>query len=306
MRKLDYHHRLRKPTIGRASRTYHLVGRKKWRKRILISLAIFVLAGFFYFLFYSDFFKIQDIDIIDISQGSENRGIASIAPSARSLAMTTLVKQASDQKRFYIFSQNNIFILNKNQLEEKILTKYNFEELKIFKKLPNKLKIKIKEKLPFLILNYAGSHWFLDREGRILEEVIEEKIKENNLPLVSTGYSLTSSANPKIFIKQKIFTEERVDFIKKIFLGLLSIIPSSWGERPEGAIDRISWFIVPSQKEPKLIVKTSEGWEIYFDSLGDPKSQLQNLEIILKEKIKENRKNLKYIDLRFGEKVYYH
>ena len=51
-------------------------------------------------------------------------------------------------------------------------------------------------------------------------------------------------------------------------------------------------------------IKTSEGWEIYFNPSKDLDWQLTELGILLKEKIlPEKRRNLQYIDLRF-EKIY--
>jgi cell division septal protein FtsQ len=302
-KRINYY-RLEKPKIGRASRLYYLERKIKWRRRVLISLALVILAGFFYFFFYSDFFKIQEITVVDMNQDSKSHEIASVAPSGRFLAMTMLAKQALDQKRFLIFSQKNIFLFDKNQLKDRILAKYNLEELKILKKLPRKLEIRLKEKLPFLILNYFGDSWFVDQKGLILEKTSEEKTEENQLPLVSVEFPLTNPANPEISIKQKIFTERRVWFIKEIFLRLPLILSPQKEELREKKID-ILYFIVPSPKEPKVVVKTAENWEIYFNSLASPEEQLQKLELILKEKIRGDRKNLKYIDLRFGERVYY-
>ena len=54
----------------------------------------------------------------------------------------------------------------------------------------------------------------------------------------------------------------------------------------------------------RLNIKTSEGWEIYFNLQEDIDWQLTELALILKEKISpEKRGEIKYIDLRF-EKVF--
>jgi len=58
-------------------------------------------------------------------------------------------------------------------------------------------------------------------------------------------------------------------------------------------------FLVFSQR---LNVKTDEDWEIYFDPRGDLNWQLTKLNSVLKEKIPpEKRKDLEYIELRFGD-----
>ena len=49
---------------------------------------------------------------------------------------------------------------------------------------------------------------------------------------------------------------------------------------------------------------TTDGYRILFDVTGDIDAQAQRLELIRKEKIKDVSK-LEYIDLRFGDHVYY-
>jgi len=53
-----------------------------------------------------------------------------------------------------------------------------------------------------------------------------------------------------------------------------------------------------------LDVKTSEGWEIYFNLKKDINWQLTELDFLLKERIPPDKKgNVEYIDLRF-ERIY--
>ena len=53
-------------------------------------------------------------------------------------------------------------------------------------------------------------------------------------------------------------------------------------------------------------VKTNAGWHIYLKMNDDIKAQLENLDLTLKNSIApDEQSKLEYIDLRFGEKVYY-
>ncbi len=56
--------------------------------------------------------------------------------------------------------------------------------------------------------------------------------------------------------------------------------------------------------EPTLVVRTSEGWDIRFDASFDLELQMQKLSLTLKERLQQ-RKNLKYIDVRFGDRVFF-
>lgn len=277
---LDYH---QKPKRIQLPRVYYLTGRAKWKRRLSIGLIILVITGGSYFLLYSDYFKIQKI----ILKGEEKITTQEIE---------SLVNQISNQKRFLIFSQKNIFLFNKNQFKRIISEKYNLQELKILKKLPSKLEIEIKERLPFLVLAQEENLWLLGDKGQILEKIPGEKIIKNSLPLVSVSTTPNNLTNLALSPGQKIFSKERVYFITEIFRKLPSKVENL----------KIISFKIPDLKESKIIVKTQEEWEIYLDENFTAEEQLNNLYLILREKIKkEERKNLKYIDLRFGEKIYY-
>ena len=69
---------------------------------------------------------------------------------------------------------------------------------------------------------------------------------------------------------------------------------------------KLSDFKIPVKEflivsEEKLEVLTSEDWKIYLSLRADIDWQMTKLRAVLEEKIPpENRKNLEYIELRFG------
>lgn len=61
-----------------------------------------------------------------------------------------------------------------------------------------------------------------------------------------------------------------------------------------------------SQKNPRDIrAKTSEGFEIIFNRDDDFQSIFRVLKSVLDEEIRDKRSKIEYIDLRFGNKVFY-
>ena len=53
--------------------------------------------------------------------------------------------------------------------------------------------------------------------------------------------------------------------------------------------------------DERINIKTSDGWEIYLNPKGDIEWQLTKLRVDLEEEIpQERRKDLEYIELRFG------
>ena len=55
----------------------------------------------------------------------------------------------------------------------------------------------------------------------------------------------------------------------------------------------------------KIIVNTKNGFKVFFNEEKDFLEQVDNLTLILNREIKLNINNIEYIDLRFGNKIYY-
>ncbi|MBI4426414.1 MAG: hypothetical protein HY567_02460 [Candidatus Kerfeldbacteria bacterium] len=58
-------------------------------------------------------------------------------------------------------------------------------------------------------------------------------------------------------------------------------------------------------REPTLVVKTTEAWELRLDSSGNLDAQLEKLRVALTERLNRQRQQLQYIDVRFGDRVFY-
>ena len=64
-------------------------------------------------------------------------------------------------------------------------------------------------------------------------------------------------------------------------------------------------FLLSDVLVGEIHVVTEEGWRILFDSNADMQEQLRKLSLVLKEKIKEERAGIEYIDLRIDGRVYF-
>ena len=63
-------------------------------------------------------------------------------------------------------------------------------------------------------------------------------------------------------------------------------------------------FVFNKSNETIEII-TGEEWSIFIDESVSPETALENLILSLREEIKEKRADLDYVDLRYGNKVYY-
>lgn len=75
----------------------------------------------------------------------------------------------------------------------------------------------------------------------------------------------------------------------------------------EGGLgERLGSAVGIELNEERLTVRTEAGPRLYFNLERDVKNQLANLRLLLSDKLSEtDLKTLEYVDLRFGNRVYY-
>ena len=179
-------------------------------------------------------------------------------------------EKISEQEIKEIISLNsgNIFLTNFKKLNQIILERYiQIAGINFKRKFPGRLVVQVSERRPELV--FCDSEcFFVDVEGVAFEKVSE--ISSNML-----------------VVRAENVNKERLGQVIKIKSGLK--IP-------------IEEILIVSDK--RFNVKTSEGWQIYFDPREKLDRHIEELDILLKEKLPfEKRKHLEYIDLRF-EKIF--
>ncbi|MBL7150227.1 MAG: cell division protein FtsQ/DivIB [Candidatus Pacebacteria bacterium] len=131
---------------------------------------------------------------------------------------------------------------------------------------------------PFAATREAEDCFYIDKEGIIFEE---------NPP--RTGFIISPEEQ-----RTQVFLGEKV--IEKVLLESIFEIQRKLKESLKINIEEI----IILEKE-KINAKTFEDWEIYFNPTGDINWQLTKLSLVLEKEIPpERRKDLEYIDLRFG------
>ena len=240
----------------------------------LVILALIFLGGIFYLIFLSSFFQVQEIEI----SGNEK-------VSSKDILAT--VQEKLNQKLIF-FSTKSIFLVNLNQIKKDILKNFpQIAEIDLKRKFPEILELKIEERKPIAIFNFEESYFFIDKKGVIFEEV--------SAPL--ENFFLTGFTLPEI--KSSFLTEKPKLGEKVVEEELLSKILKISSEFKNLKVKIVEVKIVSDER---INLKTSEGWEIYFDPKKDLIWQLTKLKVDLENLIPfERRKDLEYIELRFGD-----
>lgn len=232
-----------------------------------ITLLILILSGILiYFVVFSQKFWVKSIRI----SGNQKVDTSEIE---------SLVKEKINRQLFSFHSQS-IFLSDTDDISESLLIKFpQIEKAKIKEEFPDVLLVEITERVPAGVWCYNEDCFSIDKSGVIFEKSIPEATK---------WVIRSDNADPLLFPGKKVIDEKIMDSISKIERKLDTDIKVGAKE-----------FVVFNNE--RINVKTLEGWEIYFSQSGNIDWQLTKLKLVLEKEIPlERRKELEYIELRFG------
>lgn len=281
----------------RQGRKINFSGKRIKSLRFLLIAAIILSAivGIGYLSAFSSFFKIREISIEGISRIPRED-------------IERAVKESLDKKILFWKFESNFLTFSSHSLGatlREIFPQIDF--IKISRKPFHSLVIKISERkevgiwcgakkienaeetvtgiLPIAQGEKTGDCFYIDKKGIIFNY---SPRLGGSLFLVIKDFS-----SRELQIGEKTADEKFMDNLIKLRNKITSNMEFKVYEFK---------FYSPSD----LKMSTSEGWEAYFNPSADLEKQYDDLELILKEKIRpEERENLKYIDLRMEGRVYY-
>jgi cell division septal protein FtsQ len=187
-----------------------------------------------------------------------------------------------------IYSKS-IFFINSEKIDKTVLADFPIiESVEMDKNFPQTLIIKISERKPIaLYCSNDGKCFLIDQNGIIFEPASTDK------PYLIVRQNLNSDKS--IFTGENVINQKIIGTIEKIKKDLKDNFNIDVNEA------MISTPI-------RLNIKTSENWQIYFDTGDDSNidTQITKLNLLLNGDINSDlRKKLKYIDLRFTNRAYY-
>ncbi len=253
-------------------------GRIKKRRiiiRIILLFLIFVIviAGIISF-FYIPKLKIQKISIKSYSEKIDKD------------ELSKYISNYLDKKYLGIFPLANFFLFPKNEVKLNILKDFPYvKEVTLDKNFPDTINLEIKEREPEAILCYENDCSFLDEDSFIFQKA----------PFFSGStvvkFRDERSGSNRLFLGDKLLDNNQFKNLIK-FKDLLK------SEKIE--VDEI---ILKDENIYNIV--TSDNWRIIINNENNIDDTLINLKTIINSKIKDKIKNLEYIDLRFGNKVFY-
>lgn len=270
------------------SKIKHLVPDLSWRfKLFLAGLGALILLLVWVFLF-SPLFTVKYVEVIINSPKAD-----SIPADLRLKEddIRQIVIEQTKSKFLKIIPRGNLFLFNKNLLEEKLAAKFCFHNLNIKKKFLHSVIVSLDEMEYAIVWQEGDKYYYADVDGKIITEANPLEIKHRQYPLVH------NQEGSKV-VDNSITDFPYINFVVELF------------SKARKTLDQlnIERFIVGGEINT-IKMAIENGPIIYFNTTNVDgyliDKQLNKLKIVIQEKLKQDFLKKDYIDLRYGDRIYY-
>lgn len=184
--------------------------------------------------------------------------------------------------KFLFFEASNYFLIPIDDLNDELIATYNLEEVNIQKKWPHSLEITVKEKSSHFIWQKDDSIYLLDATGLLNRQI----------SILDDKYLVLDDQREQRPAGDQIFNSEEINIINQIYLNWMDMIAS------KSKLEKITIY-----NDWSIELNTQIGFYVKIDKDQDIHEQLSNLKTVLEENI--TGVDIDYIDIRFGDKVYF-
>lgn len=187
-----------------------------------------------------------------------------------------------------LIGKNNLLLYNKSELERQLNEKYYLDNLTVKRKLFHTLAINLREKQQTAVWHEDEQYYYIDGDGYIINQTDPLNINGTSYPLIE---NLTAI---KIDGRKANINKEAIDYILNLF--------NEFKDKKHNF--EIERFIIDKDVNTVKMAILS-GPKIYFNTKAALSEQATKLDLIIKDKLKNDFKTIKeYIDLRYANNVY--
>jgi len=284
---------------------------------ILIAVGVTLLLVGFWYLFWSQSFRVSNVTIEGVSADT-------------STVIRELMEGRLQKRRLIALPQASIFIFDAKAAESDIVQKFYLNSLEIRKKLPGTILVKAEEKTPVGAFLARGQFLAIDENGYVIRELTKrERVALVDLPEGFEGVAAgelgaesvgvgdidpNAVVDPDANRKNSNPTPLILDWdrVEGTYLPgnvaianeMLKLVLQSYSQLPDVSGAGVRWFVLdPAADTVDVMLKG--GWHAYLTTLIPFETQATRLSLVLKEKIGERRGELEYIDLRYDERIFF-
>lgn len=196
-----------------------------------------------------------------------------------------VVRRYLQQRALLVFKSSNQFLFSSDKLNAELEGAFALANVSLGQS-GGTLTITVEERTSNLIWITEEGRYVVDLEGIINREIALDQILDIPLPIFNDTNDLDVSVGDRVMTESEI---------QNIF-NFLEHLEGQGIEYTEIKVDRLAgkW----------MSVQTVIGFEILFDSVGDISLQAKHLDSVILEEV-DDLTTLEYIDVRFGDHVYY-
>ncbi len=275
----------------------HVGSSKQWKWIVAAFALIGGCSACVWLIFFSQLFRIEYINV----------SATGIDPGY----VRTLIFKFMDTHAG-VFSAQNLLFFNTSRASENLAEVVHIDTISFDKKFPKTLHVTITGKPFRAVVYHQGRFYDLSSQGKILQEIDGSAL--GPYPVFLTQYT---NAGGFLRIPKKQASKEALSFPLIMFdtsgtstlsdfqidsTTLSAILDSAKTfTRDTGPI----FFFRVGSEQGNFTAVTFEGWSLRLSSGENIRDQWQRLQTFLTSIDKTARKSLDYIDLRFGNRVYY-
>ncbi len=226
-------------------------------------------------------------------------------------SVRSVVKRQLEGSIFLLIPRSSFLFVRSPKLSEEIIRAFpRIKEIKIEKTLSDTITVNVKEREFWGILCNDLQTFDIEENNQKNEEtlgVAKEVVVSVCVYIDKEGFSYEYAPNSSGSLITKIKTDyPEIKIGSMVLDGKIVERMHFLGREIKRAIGTEAVGYEFSFKIPSEIrVVTSDGFRIYFNVEDDFQNVFRVLKTILDEEIKEKRTRLQYIDVRFGNKVFY-
>ncbi len=270
-------------------------GQRLWRGRLLFAAGLIAVGGWIWFAGFSSTFRVTDIQI-----NGANR--------IPNWEIHDAITEALKKRRWLLFPQTSVITASEDDLIAALNERFVLESLTITKKPPHTLIVDLKERVSAILLQMPdGSQGLIDLQGAVTRlykpaEALDVIPKQG--PTLDEQQGRSRAQYPPLFDDKNETLELRDQAVRPEVVQAVIELPKLFDARFNRA-PYLAETHIDGKSSQTLRVVTSEGWAIYLDASGKLSEQLENAQTILRTKVGPDRKNLDYVDVRFGDKIFF-
>ncbi len=278
-KKIDYSRKqYRNPFFSQKHNQAKHQPQDKWLILKAFGVAMVVVAaicGSVWAVCYSPWF-----DIVNLS--------VTVPPKISRQEIETVIWNQINGNRMLVIPQRNLIFTDARKLESVLRERYVLGGLSIEKKWPHSLSVKLEEKPYHAAWQENGKKYLISRDDYTAIETTDQEIAEKKLPLIN------NAGQPKI-------SEGKLIEGQTCLTAVLDT-NSKLAKKPDRL--GIRGFEISNDYATGFMGVTA-GPKIIFNSREDLDRQISKFEAAITQGLKTELAQKKYIDLRFGDKLFY-